>query len=114
MNELVMKLSEQDHSIEANRSNKNAKALEERINLGHVHIMFQEFGTELGIKLNRDRCDFSDCDFLNGKGKAHLEGGVTLNYVRVKCVADIDLSNLEGKGRLVPVSDEEYSSIMKK
>ena len=39
---------------------------------------------------------------------------LTLNYDKVKCVADIDLSTLEGKGYLVPVSDEEYVKIMGK
>lgn len=35
-------------------------------------------------------------------------------YDKVRCVADIDLSTCEGKGYLVPVSDEEYEEIMGK
>jgi hypothetical protein len=114
MNELVERLSKQDYPVEANRGNKTFKALEERVNLGHVHILFKDFGTELGIKLYPAKCDFSQCDFEKGIGKAHLEGGITLNYVKVKCIADIDLADLEGKGRLEPVSDEEYNIIMQK
>jgi hypothetical protein len=36
---------------------------------------------------------------------AHLEGGLTLNYVKVRCIADIDLQTLQGKGYLVPVGE---------
>jgi len=34
----------------------------------------------------------------------HLEGKLTLDYVRVRCIADIDLKTLEGKGRLEKIA----------
>ena len=33
----------------------------------------------------------------------HVEGTLTLNYVPVRCVADIDLATLNGTGQLVVV-----------
>lgn len=47
--------------------------------------------------------DLSEADFENGTGSVHVEGPLTLDYVPVKCVADIDLQTLEGQGHLVKV-----------
>jgi hypothetical protein len=57
----------------------------------------------LGVRLDREACDFSEADFERGEGHVHLEGGLTLDYVKVRCVADLDLSTLAGKGHLVKV-----------
>ncbi|MBC9929281.1 MbtH domain protein [Chitinophaga qingshengii] len=114
MKELVEKLSTGKHPVQVNRPDKSAGALKERIDLGYVHILFKETGTELGIKLKSNRCDFSMADFSNSKGKAHVEGGITLNYNKVKCVADIDLTTMEGEGYLIPLSDAEYDDLMDK
>jgi hypothetical protein len=35
----------------------------------------------------------------------HLVGGLTLNYVKVRSIADIDLGTLAGQGHLEPVND---------
>lgn len=103
-NELVNRLSEGDHAVEASlRPEKTVQILKERIDMGHVHIKFTETrgGTELGVRLDRDACDLSKADFDAGQGTVHLEGTLTLNYVPVRCIADIDLASLEGKGHLV-------------
>ena len=52
---------------------------------------------------------FSAADFENGTGVAHVEGNLSLDYVRVKCVANIDLSTLQGKGYLVKLEAKEES-----
>jgi uncharacterized protein YbdZ (MbtH family) len=103
---LVDKLCEGDHPVEADlRPEKTVKLLKEAIDRDYVHVRFTQTkgGTTLGVKLDRDACDFSGADFENGAGAVHLEGGLTLDYVTVKCVADIDLTTLEGAGRLVKV-----------
>lgn len=100
---LVDRLSEGNHLIEVGlRPEKSIKLFKEAIDRGYVHIRFPETrgGTELGVRLDRDACDFSVADFENGNGAIHLEGSLTLDYVKVKCVADIDLGTLEGKGHL--------------
>jgi len=103
---LVEKLCEGDHSVIASlRPEKTVNAFKDRIDMGYVHIKFTETkgGTELGIRLDRNTLDLSQADFENQEGAAHLEGELTLDYVKVRCVVDLDLKTLAGKGRLVRV-----------
>jgi hypothetical protein len=73
--------------------------------MGYVHIKFTETkgGAELGLRLDRDILDLSRADFENESGTVRLEGELTLDFVKVRCVADIDLKTLAGEGRLVRV-----------
>jgi uncharacterized protein YbdZ (MbtH family) len=103
---LVDKLCDGEHPVEAGlRPEKTVKLFKEAIDRNYVHVKFTNTkgGTELGVRLDREACDFSNADFENGVGTVHVEGGLTLDYVKVKCVSDIDLSTLEGKGHLVKV-----------
>jgi uncharacterized protein YbdZ (MbtH family) len=110
---LVDRLSVGDHAVAVRlRAEKTATLFKEAIDRGYVHIMFTETrgGTELGCRVDRTASDFSTADFETGKGAVHLEGDLTLNYVKVKCVADIDLSTLNGTGRLVKVEAQAAST----
>lgn len=101
--DLVSRLTKGDHQIESSlRPEKTVEALKERIDLGYVHLKFTETrgGTELGVRLDREALDLSRADFERRQGVVHLEGELTLNYVKVRCIADIDLQTLAGKGRL--------------
>jgi hypothetical protein len=103
---LVDKLCEGDHRVEAGlRPEKTVKALKDRIDMGYVHVKFTETkgGTELGVRLDRETLDLSHADFESQSGAVHLEGELTLDYVKVRCIADIDLNTLAGKGHLVKV-----------
>jgi uncharacterized protein YbdZ (MbtH family) len=103
---LVERLCEGDHPVEAGlRPEKTAKAFKDRIDMGYVHIKFTETkgGTELGVSLDRGALDFSHADFENRTGTVHLEGELTLDYVKVRCIADINLQTLKGEGHLAPV-----------
>jgi hypothetical protein len=113
LNDLVKRLTK-SHPVETARPEKTAKALKECIDRDYVHVMFVKTGTELGVQLYRTDCNFVKADFEKAEGNVHLEGGLILNYDKVRCVADIDLSTCEGTGHLVPVSDEEYTIIMGK
>ena len=104
--DLIQRLSEGDHSVEVGlRPEKGGKEFKEAIDRGYVHIKFPETrgGTELGVRLDREATDLNQADFDEVKGIAHLVGNLTLNYVKVRCIADIDLSTLSGKGHLEPV-----------
>lgn len=108
MNELVQRLSEGNHPVEASlRSEKTAIALKESIDRGYVHIKFTNTkgGTDLGVRLDREASNLNSADFEHQKGKVHLVGNLTLNYVKVKCIADIDLETLEGSGHLEPTEE---------
>jgi uncharacterized protein YbdZ (MbtH family) len=103
---LVDRLSEGDHPVEAAlRPDKSVKPLKEAIDRNYVHLRFTNTrgGTELGVKLNKDLCDFGGADFDAGRGRIHLEGTLTLNYVDVQCIADLDLETLAGHGHLVKI-----------
>ena len=103
---LVERLCEGDHPVEVGlRPERNAALFKEAIGREYVHIKFTQTkgGTELGVRLDQNTSDFSAADFENGKGTVHIEGYLTLDYVKVKCVADIDLSSLAGRGRLAKV-----------
>jgi uncharacterized protein YbdZ (MbtH family) len=107
---LVERLSKGDHAVEVGlRPERTLKLFKAAIDRDYLHIKFTKTrgGTELGIRLDRSASDFSAADFENGRGIVHVEGNLTLDYVKVKCVADIDLSTLAGTGRLVKVESKE-------
>jgi len=106
MNKLVQRLSEGKHPVEASlRPEKTAAALKESIDRGYVHIKFTNTkgGTDLGVRLDRNACNLNEADFAHQTGKVHLVGDLKLNYVKVRCITDIDLETLEGKGYLEPI-----------
>jgi uncharacterized protein YbdZ (MbtH family) len=103
---LIDRLSEGDHPVEvALRPEKSVKLLKEAIDRNYIYIKFKDTrgGTELGVKLDKDLCDFGGADFDAGRGTVHLRGTLTLNYVDVQCIADIDLGALAGHAHLVKI-----------
>ena len=105
---LVDKLCEGDHPVEVGlRPDRTVKLFKEAIDRDYVHIKFTQTkgGTELGVRLDRNGSDLRNADFENGNGSAHIEGNLTLDYVKVRCIADIDLTTLVGKGKLVRAHD---------
>lgn len=117
MSELVQKLAKGDHKvmIRSFRDNR-VEELKERIDrYGYIHIKFTETrgGTELGVRLDNDLTDLSQVDWANGKGRAHFAGNLTLDYVKVRCVADVDLETMEGTGHLEILEEEKVASSQK-
>jgi uncharacterized protein YbdZ (MbtH family) len=105
--DLVKRLSEGAHPVEASlRPEKTVRAFKERIDLGYVHLRFTDTRgeTELGVRLDSGALGLGQADFENQTGFVHLEGGLTLNYQIVRCIADIDLQTLAGTGYLVPAA----------
>ncbi|HEV2988332.1 MAG TPA: MbtH family NRPS accessory protein [Candidatus Angelobacter sp.] len=110
---LVDFLCEGDHPVEVRLGpEKTARRFKQSIDRNYVHIRFTETkgGTELGFHLDRDASNFSAADFENGAGSVHLEGQLTLDYVKVKCIVDIDLSTLAGRGHLAEVEALQASA----
>jgi uncharacterized protein YbdZ (MbtH family) len=104
--DLVTYLSEGNHPVEAGlRPERSVKLLKDAIDRGYVHIKFTDTrgGTELGVRLDAEASDLSRADFDGETGEIHLVGGLTLNYVKVRCIADLDLATLSGSGHLVRV-----------
>jgi uncharacterized protein YbdZ (MbtH family) len=104
--DLVSRLSEGTHRLEVSlRPQKTLQGFKECIDRGYVHLKFTETrgGTELGVRLDPSACDLSRADFGTPAGAIRLVGGLTLDYVEVRCIAEIDLSTLAGSGHLEPV-----------
>jgi uncharacterized protein YbdZ (MbtH family) len=100
---LVDRLSGADHPVELGfGTNRSLKLAKEAVDRGYVHVTFPKTrgGTSLGVKLDRDACDLAKGDFEAGAGAVHLEGDLILNFVKVRCSADVDLATLGGTGRL--------------
>jgi hypothetical protein len=76
--------------------------MKEAIDRGHVPIKFTDTrgGTELIVPLDRSRSDVRAIENKNGSSEIRVVGDLTLDYVRVTCVARIDLATLEGEGHL--------------
>jgi hypothetical protein len=94
---------QRSHPVGASlRPEKSVQLLKECIDRGYVHIRFPgtRGGTELGIRLERDACNFANARFDEVSGTIHLVGSLTLDYVPVRCVADINLATLTGQGHL--------------
>ena len=102
MSQLVEFLCKGDHPIEATLREKTREAMKEAINRGHVPIKFTDTrgGTELIVPLDPGRSDVRAIENKNGSSEIRVVGDLTLDYVRVTCVARIDLATLEGEGHL--------------
>lgn len=103
MSELPYKLSKGDHKVIYRPIRDDARGeLKAAIDRKYVHVKFTETrgGTELGFPLDEERSDLSKADWDEGKGAVHLVGELNLDGVSVRCVADIDLGKVEGKGHL--------------
>jgi uncharacterized protein YbdZ (MbtH family) len=101
--DLVTRLCTGEHPIQAIlHHDLSAAGLKERIDRGYVHIKFTgtRGGTEIGVRLERDRCDLGQADFERGTGNVRLVGSLTLDYVPVRCEARIELETLSGQGHL--------------
>ena len=105
---LVERLCVGDHIvIVSQRPEPSVKALKEAIDNGYVRVKFPNTkgGTELGFRVDKEASDLSGADFDAGAGKVRLVGGLTLDYVKVRCIAEIDLPALQGKGHLEKVEE---------
>jgi hypothetical protein len=103
MDELVTKLSEGRHPVEVVlRAERSAREFLACIERRFVHIKFTgtRGGTELGVPLDWSNCAIDRASFDAGRGQVHLEGLLQLNFVPVRCVADVDVAALSGTGRL--------------
>ncbi|GHO64162.1 hypothetical protein KSC_030540 [Ktedonobacter sp. SOSP1-52] len=112
MNALVQKLSEREHPLTLGGPSPSLEAFQQRLeNPGYVFIKFTDTqgGTDLGVRIDKDATDITRANFAEGTGIVHVEGTLILNYVRVRCYAEIDLQTLNGTGRLA-ILEEIHSS----
>lgn len=104
MDELVERLSQGEHPVTVGGPKPSLEEFRKRIEeMGYVFIKFTgtRGGTDLGVRVDKNATDLSRADFEQATGVAHVEGTLTLNYVKVCCIADIHLQTLDGTGHLV-------------
>lgn len=108
MNELVQRLSEGKHPVIVGGPQPTLSEFRKRVEeMGYVFIKFTETkgGIDLGVRIDKTAVDTHQADFAQGVGTVHVEGTLTLNYVKVRCIADIDLADLKGTGHLVALEE---------
>lgn len=108
MNELVERLATGDHPVTVGGPKPSLEEFQKRVeDMGYVFIKFTATrgGTDLGVRVDKAATDLTRANFAEGTGIAHVEGTLTLNYVKVRCVAEIDLSTLNGTGHLVVIEE---------
>jgi hypothetical protein len=108
MSDLVRRLSEGQHPVEVSlRPERTVQALKGSLDRGYVHIRFTNTrgGTELGVPVDRERSDLSGADFEKESGRFTVAGELSLDFVKVRCIAEIDLPSLTGQGRLEPIAE---------
>lgn len=108
MNRLVQRLSEGNHAVTVGGPKPTLEDLKKRVT--DMHYAFIKFvdtqgGTDLGVHLDTEATNLSQANFEQGIGVIHIEGTLTLNDVKVLCIADIDLETLNGTGHLVALKD---------
>jgi hypothetical protein len=104
MDELVQRLAQGDHLVAVGGPQPSLEEFKQRLGeLGYVFIKFTDTqgGTDLGVRVDKEATDVRRANFDQASGSVHVEGTLTLNYVKVRCVADIDLASLAGTGHLV-------------
>jgi hypothetical protein len=108
MDELVERLSQGDHPVTVGGPKPSLEEFRKRVeDMGYVFIKFTDTrgGTDLGVRVDKSTTDLSHAHFDQVTGNAHVEGTLTLNYVKVRCVADIDLKTLSGTGHLLALEE---------
>lgn len=107
MSDLVQRLSQGSHPIEVSlRPTRTIAELKECLDRGYIHITFTgtRGGTELGVPIDRQLSDLTGADFERESGHLTVGGSLTLDDVRVRCIARIELPSLRGEGRLEPIA----------
>ena len=84
------------------RTDDPLKELKGAVDRRYVHVKFTatKGGTELGFPIDSEGSDLSGADWERGSGTIHVEGDLKLDGVRVRCMADLDIATMKGKGRL--------------
>lgn len=100
---LPVRLSRGTHPVELSvRPERTMPALLRQLETGWLHVRFTgtRGGTELGVPLEAASLEQIKTQASRGDGMVQIAGKLKLDYVNVRCVADIDLSTFAGTGQL--------------
>lgn len=87
------------------RPDPSVKAFKAAMDGGYLRVKFTNTkgGTELGFKVDKEASDMSEANFNEGTGRVRVVGSLSLDYSKVRCIANIDLQTLAGVGHLEKV-----------
>ena len=108
MSELVERLCDGKHVVEISiRPDRTVDAFKACLDRGYVHVRFTDTrgGTELGFPLDLDRTDLTGADFDGQTGSLTIAGALSLDFVKVRCIATIELATFTGYGQLERVTE---------
>ena len=107
MSDLVSRLATGEHRVTVGGPDPSLESFQQAIDRRFVHIKFTDTKgqTDIGVKIDIDASESNGADFENGAGLVHIEGDLTLDYIPVRLVASIDLSTLNGTGRLIKLAE---------
>ncbi|MNC25500.1 hypothetical protein D3C76_198800 [compost metagenome] len=109
MDDLVQRLSSGPQPVIVGGPCLSARDLGTRLtDIGYVFIKFTETkgGTDLNLRVDPAATRLDEADFTAGTGRIHIEGTLALNFIPVRCVADIDVASLSGLGWLLAEMSE--------
>ena len=106
MSELVEFLCTKQGSLTVGGPKPSLQRFRDAIGRRYVLLRFTETRgeTDLGMDLDGDACKVDETSLELGSGSVHLEGHLTLDYIPVRFVADVDLQSLNGTGQLFLVN----------
>ena len=105
---LPVRLSAGTHPVELSlRPERNLDALLRQVKAGCLHVRFTgtRGGTELSVPLETSVVHLIADQIARGEKAIQVIGALTLDYTRVRCFADIDVSTFAGSGRLELLTD---------
>ncbi len=90
------------HPLSCKSIYSSGKVLKEALDKNHIHVEFTNTmgGTCLSFPIDPQCSSYSDANFASSKGEIYLEGNLILDFIKVRCLAKIDLCLLEGVGTL--------------
>ena len=99
--DLLDRLSK-DQEVIAGANTTTVEDLKGQVDRGYVHVKFTQTkgGTDLGVRAIKELSDFSKADWAAKKGSIKVVGDLTLNYVRIRVHATLQLETLKGTGRI--------------
>ena len=102
MDQLITQLLTGNHPVLFEPRTEDINEIKERLNQGFVFIKFTETqgGTELGVNVDGQLTRLNEGNFETNKGAIQVVGTCELNFQKVRCIADIDLSTRQGIGRI--------------
>jgi len=108
MDNLVKRLLNKQSIDFESRSDSIDEIKERLTEMKFVFVTFTQTNgsTELGINVDADLTKIENADFDQGSGTIHVVGTCILNYQKVRCTAEVDLSTKKGFGYLEPLDED--------